>query len=179
MRLHDPSLDAAQRADIEQFAAWILSIGDGMIPAEIKGEEHEPSWIAIPEDLLIHTDGDKIAALVVEVFPNFIMRYKNPEYLAARAIVCPCPNNQGVDAINDYIVNLVPGDSVLYISCDKLSKSSEHIPDFDILYPTEFLNSITVNSFPNNKLVLKKVSLLCCFRTLIKPSVFVMAQGYL
>jgi hypothetical protein len=73
MRLHDPSLDAAQRANIVQFAAWILSIGDGMIPAERKGEEHEPSWITIPDDLLIHTDGGKIAALVAEVFPNFIM----------------------------------------------------------------------------------------------------------
>jgi hypothetical protein len=177
MRLCDPSLDAAQRADIEQFAAWIISIGDGTIPAERKGEEHEPSWIAIPEDLLIHTDDDKIVALVAEVFLNFIMHYKNLEYLPARVVVCP--NNQDVDAINDYIINLVPGDSVLYLSCDKISKSSEHIPDFDILYPTEFLNSITVNNFPNHKLVLKTVSLLCYFGTLIKPSVFVMAQGYL
>jgi hypothetical protein len=45
MRLRGPSVDAAQQADIEQFAAWILSIGDGMIPVERKGEEHEPSWI--------------------------------------------------------------------------------------------------------------------------------------
>jgi hypothetical protein len=36
MRLHDPSLDAAQLAEIEQFAGWILSIGDGMIPTKRK-----------------------------------------------------------------------------------------------------------------------------------------------
>jgi ATP-dependent DNA helicase PIF1 len=109
--------------------------------------------ITIPEDLLIHTNGDKIVVLVAEVFPNFIMHYKNPEYLAACAIVCP--NNLDVDAINDYIVNLVPGDNVMYLSYDKICKSSEHIPDFDILYPTEFLNSITVNSFSNHKLILQ------------------------
>jgi hypothetical protein len=102
--------------------------------------------------LLIRTDGNKIAALVAEVFPDFIMNYKSPEYLAMRAIVCP--NNQ--DAINDYIVNLVPGYNVQYLSCDMISKSSEHIPDFDILYPTELLNSINANSFPNPRLVLKK-----------------------
>jgi ATP-dependent DNA helicase PIF1 len=135
-----------------------------MIPAERKGEEHEPSWISNPEDLLIHTDGDKIAALVAEVFLNFIMRYKNPEYLAACAIVCP--NNQDADAINDCIVNLIPGDSVLYLSCDKISKSSKHIPDFDILYPTEFLNSITVNSFPNHKLILKNGVIVMLLRNL-------------
>jgi hypothetical protein len=36
MRLHDPSLDAAQLAEIEQFVGWILSIGDGMIPTKRK-----------------------------------------------------------------------------------------------------------------------------------------------
>jgi hypothetical protein len=154
MRLHDPSLDAAQWAEIEQFADWILSIGDGMIPSERKGEQHETSWIAIPDDLLIHTDGNKAAAHVAEVFPDFIMNYKCAEYLAARAIVCP--NNQDVNAINDYIVNLVSIDSVQYLSCDTISKSSEHISDFDILYPTEFLNSINANNFPNHKLMLKK-----------------------
>jgi ATP-dependent DNA helicase PIF1 len=104
--------------------------------------------------LLIHTDGNKAAAHVAEVFPDFIMNYKCAEYLAARAIVCP--NNQDVNAINDYIVNLVSIDSVQYLSCDTISKSSEHISDFDILYPTEFLNSINANNFPNHKLMLKK-----------------------
>jgi ATP-dependent DNA helicase PIF1 len=104
--------------------------------------------------LLINTDGDKIAALVAKVFPDFIMHYKNPEYLAAHAIVCP--NNQDAHAINDYTANLVLGDSVQYLSCDMISKSSEHILDFDIFYPTKFLNSISANSFPNHNLILKK-----------------------
>jgi ATP-dependent DNA helicase PIF1 len=163
MRLHDSSLDAAQWAAIEQFVEWILSIGDGTIPAERKGEEHDPSCIDIPGNLLIHTNGNKIAALVAEIFSDFIMHYKSSEYLA-RAIVCP--NNQDVDAINDYIVNLVHGDSVQYLSCDTISKSSEHIPDFDILYPTEFLNFINANSFPSHKLMLKKGVIVMLLRNL-------------
>jgi ATP-dependent DNA helicase PIF1 len=102
---------------------------------------------------LIHTDGNKTVALVAEVFPNFIMNYKSPECLATCAIICP--NNQDSDAINDCIVKLVPGDDIQYLSCDTISKSSEHIPDFDVLYPTEFLNSISATNFPNHKLVLK------------------------
>jgi hypothetical protein len=112
----------------------------------------------------VHTDGDKTAALVVEVFPDFIMNYKNPEYLATRAIVCP--NNQDADDINDYIVKLVPGDDVQYLSCDTISKSTEHIPDFDVLYPTEFLNSINTNNFPIHKLVLKKGVIVMLLRNL-------------
>jgi hypothetical protein len=90
---------------IVQFADWIISISDGTIPTERGREECEASWITIPDDFLIHTDGNKIATLVAEVFLDFVVNYKNPEYLATRAIVCP--NNQDVDAINDYIVNLI------------------------------------------------------------------------
>jgi hypothetical protein len=61
-----------------------------------------------------------------------------------------------VDEINDYIVSMLPGDSTHYLSCDTIAKSSEHIPDFDILYPTKILNSIDANNFPCHKLVLKK-----------------------
>jgi ATP-dependent exoDNAse (exonuclease V) alpha subunit len=47
-------------------------------------------------------------------------------------------------------------ETVDYLSCDTISKSSEHIPDFDLLYPTEFLKSIDANNFPRHKIVLKK-----------------------
>jgi hypothetical protein len=131
-----------------------LAIGDGTVPAERKGEEREASWVTIPDDLLIHTDGDKMTTLVSEVCPDFLVNYQNPEYLASRAIVCL--NNQTVDEINEFIVSLLPGDTVDYLSCDTISKSSEHIPDFVVLYPTELLNSIDANNFPRHKTVLKK-----------------------
>jgi ATP-dependent DNA helicase PIF1 len=95
-----------------------------------------------------------MTTLVSEVYPYFLVNYQNPEYLASRAIVCP--NNQTVDEINEFIVSLLHGDYVDYLSCDTISKSSEHIPDFDVLYPTEFLNSIDANNFPRHKTVLKK-----------------------
>jgi ATP-dependent DNA helicase PIF1 len=164
MRLQDPCLDATQQAKIEQFADWILSIGDGTIRVKRKGDKYDASWITIPDDLLIHTDGNKTAALVAEVFPDFIVNYKNPEYLATHAIVCS--NNQDVDAINDYIVNLIPDEDVQYLSCNTISKSSEYIPDFDVLYPTEFLNSTSVNGFPNHKLMLKKGVIVMLLRNL-------------
>jgi ATP-dependent DNA helicase PIF1 len=92
------------------------------------------------------------------------VNYKNPQYLASRAIVCP--NNQTVDEINEYIVSMLPGDSIEYLSCDTISKSSEHIPDFDILYPTEFLNSIDASNFPFHKIVLKKGVIIMLLRNL-------------
>jgi ATP-dependent DNA helicase PIF1 len=61
---------------------------------------------------------------------------------------------------------MIPGDEVQYLSCDVISKSAEHIPDFDVLYPTKFLNSICVNGFPNHKLVLKKGVIVMLLRNL-------------
>jgi hypothetical protein len=148
-------LQGKQRDELEEFGNWLLAVGYGIVPTERKEDEQQASWITIPYDLLIHTDGDKIAALVFEVYPDLLEHYQDPTYLSSRAIVCP--NNSTVDEINGYIVSMLPGETVQYISCDTISKTSEPIPDFDALYPTEFLNSIEPASFPCHKLVLKKV----------------------
>jgi hypothetical protein len=152
MRLQNPALVGNQRDELDKFSKWGLAVGDGTLPAEKIGDESEPSWVVIPDDLLICTEGDKISALVSEVYPNLLVNFRDPAYLASRAIVCP--NNSTVDEINKYIVSLLPGDVVQYISCDTISMTSEPIPDFDVLYPTEFLNSIEASNFPCHKLVL-------------------------
>jgi len=164
MRLLNPTLEGNQRDELEQFSKWVLAIGDGTAPAEKRGEEREASWVTIPDDLLIRTDGDRVAALVSEVYPDLLSNYQDPTYLASRAIVCP--NNLTVDEINEYIVSILPGDSVQYISCDTISKTSECIPDFDMLYPAEFLNSIEANNFPSHRLVLKKGVVVMLLRNL-------------
>jgi hypothetical protein len=98
------------------------------------------------------------------VYPNFIANHRNYDYLAARAIICP--NNSTVDDINERIVLMVPGRGVECISCDTISKSAEHIPDFDVLYPTEFLNSINAPNFPCHRLVLKEGAMVMMLRNL-------------
>lgn len=154
MRLLIPSLPDAHRDELSNFGKWLLAVGDGTLPAAKKDGDNYASWIEISHDLLIMTDGDKIAVVVREVYLDFLKHYKDPNYLASRAIVCP--NNSIVDEINDYVVGLVPGIGKEYLSCDTISKCSDQIPDFELLYPTEFLNSIDANNFPTHKLVLKE-----------------------
>ncbi|KAJ1280881.1 hypothetical protein BS78_04G266000 [Paspalum vaginatum] len=127
MRLLNPNLLGNERDGLDNFSKWVVSIGDGTVPAVKKGDECEATWVMIPDDLLVRIDGDKICTLVSEVYPDFLMNYNNPVYLASCAIVCP--NNATVDEINSYIVSLLPGDSMHYLSCDTISKSSEHMGD--------------------------------------------------
>jgi hypothetical protein len=60
MRLVNPSFEESKRDELERFSNWILAIGDGTAPTERKGDEREASWVIIPDDLLIHTDGVKL-----------------------------------------------------------------------------------------------------------------------
>ena len=54
------------------------SIGDGTLAAEKRTGDREPTWITIPDDLLVQTNNDKIAAIVSEVYPDFFMNYDKP-----------------------------------------------------------------------------------------------------
>jgi hypothetical protein len=164
MRLLNTNLEQKQKDELHDFSKWVLAIGNGTIPMTTKEGESYPSWIEIPHDLLIITDGDKISAIVNEVYCDFLASYMNPEYLASRAIVCP--NNATIDEINDYVIGLVPREARIYLSCDTISKCAEQIPDFDLLYPPEFLNSINVANFPTHRLILKEGVVVMLLRNL-------------
>jgi len=60
-----------------------------------------------------------------------------------------------VDEINEYMINLLPGNEVEYYSADSISKCIDTCNDADILYPIEYLNSLSANNFPTHRLKLK------------------------
>lgn len=132
----------------------MLDVGDGKIAAVRREGEIEPTWIKIPRDLLLMTDGDKISCVVDAVYPELAMRLSDPQYLHARAILTP--TNEAADTINSYVVSLVPGEEKEYLSCDRISKSPGTHASYDLLYPVESLNSLTGNNFPHHRIVLKK-----------------------
>jgi hypothetical protein len=105
MHLFYPSLQVDARNELDMFARWVLSIGDGTLPAERRASEREATWITIPEDLLLRVEGDKVAALVSKVYPYFLLNYRDPTYLSSRAIACP--NNATVDDVNNYVLSFL------------------------------------------------------------------------
>ena len=46
------------------------------------------------------------------------------------------------------MLNLVPGNEMEYYSADSISKCIDTCNDADILYPIEYLNSLSANKFP-------------------------------
>ena len=49
--------------------------------------DSDSTIVQIPEDLLIHTTGNKIDALVQFTYPDFKTKFQDPEYLKERAIL--------------------------------------------------------------------------------------------
>jgi hypothetical protein len=154
MRLAVQTVDAHVQAEAAEFARWVLGIGDGSVPAVARHGESEPTWITIPAEHLVQTDGDKIAAIVGSVYVDFLERYSDPNYLKERAILTP--TNEVAQDINDHILSLVPGQEREYLSCDSTGNSVDGIRNIDMFYPVEVLNTIKVNNFPYHRLLLKR-----------------------
>jgi hypothetical protein len=154
MRLAVQSKDPNVQDEAAAFSQWILDIGNGTVPAVARQGETEPSWITIPDEHLVHADGDKIPAIVESVYIDFLTRYSDPNYLKERAILTP--TNEIAEDVNKHVLSMVPGEEKEYLSCDSTGNSADGIRNIDIFYPVEVLNTIKVNNFPYHKLVLKR-----------------------
>lgn len=126
--------------------------------------EVERTWIEIPSELLLTPCGDKITTIIDAVYPGFEFNYDCIPYLSQRAIVCPV--NSVVDEINDRMLAKVPGEAKDYLSSDTISNTLEKPADFDLLYPIEFLNSISINNFPEHRISLKVGSVVVLLRNI-------------
>jgi len=144
------------RNEIATFSKWILDVGEGKIPSTAKNGETEKFWIKIPADILPLPEKDHLSCVVQSAYLDLNNMYTNTEYLKQRAILSP--TNEAIDALNNYIVSIIPGHTKEYLSCDSVAKGPNTHESYDLMYPVEFLNSISGNNFPQHQLILKKRS---------------------
>jgi hypothetical protein len=153
MRLSMPNADSSLQESVSVFSKWVLDLGDGKLPAKRREGESESTWVQIPEDLLIRTDGDKIDAIVSSTYVDFHANYQSMPYLRERAILAP--TNDFALEINDYVLGLVPEPAREYLSFDSIANGSDAVHESDLFYPTEVLNGIALINYPQHRLVLK------------------------
>ncbi|XP_075633419.1 uncharacterized protein LOC142605877 [Castanea sativa] len=144
MRLTQNPGDIAAR----EFSEWILKVGDG----ELNNSESE-ALIEIPHDLLIQPGSHPFNDIMNATYPDFHTKFNDSKYLEEREILAP--RNEVVEDINDYMIDLINVDEETYLSADSICKASTNILNQDVMYPTEFLNSLKVPGIPNHKLRLK------------------------
>lgn len=153
MRLCNPTLPPQERIHMDKFATWVLQVGEARVPASVRPNEIEKTWIQIPQEFILNPSGPKIPAITHAIYDDFHLFFRDVPYLAQRCIVCPL--NTIVDEVNDLMTTKVPGCVREYLSSDSIANGTEQPSDFQMLYPPEFLNSISLNNFPQHKLRLK------------------------
>ncbi|KAG5012774.1 hypothetical protein JHK86_025035 [Glycine max] len=135
--------------EIKSFSQWLIYVGDGKLG---KGDDgcYE---IEIPPDLLITNFIDPIEAIVNHTYPDIQKKYKDEEFLKFKVILTA--TNEVVDQINDYILNIIPGEEKEYFSCDSIDMTNVATTKcFESVSP-EFLHSLMTSGIPNHKIRLK------------------------
>ncbi|CAI0433998.1 unnamed protein product [Linum tenue] len=96
-----------------------------------------------------------------EIYEDFLHNFRNASYLNNHAIVTP--TNRTVTDINEYMLAMVPSVAKTYFSIDSLTGASTKSDQLDIVYPDEFLNSLSFNGLPEHRLELKCLYLSCYY----------------
>jgi ATP-dependent DNA helicase PIF1 len=65
------------------------------------------------------------------------------------------PTLEVVQQVNDFVLDIIPGDSKDYLSCDTPCKSDEEHDIQSDWFTSEFLNDIKCSGIPNHRLTLK------------------------
>ena len=126
-----------------------MGIGNGTV-----GESDDVDiTLDIPSDLLIPTSGDTLGSIVATTYPRLLDSMNDITYFQNRAILAP--KNSIVDQINDYVLDLLPGEEKTYLSYDSPYSKNIDENSFDDIHTPEFLNTITTSGLPNHKLRLK------------------------
>ena len=141
------SYDDQSRDHLQNYADWLLKLGEGKLPnvqSELEGVIELPYPLCVPSE-------KELINFVYSGLENETNQ-TNSQWLGERALLTI--KNTDVDRLNETIMKLLPGQEVVLKSLDTVAES-----DQAILYPQEFLNSITLFGLPPHKMTLKKNAL--------------------
>ncbi|KAJ6951656.1 hypothetical protein NC653_040948 [Populus alba x Populus x berolinensis] len=116
-------------------------------------DDHDASFIKIPSELQVQVTDSPIAAIVSAIYPDIEKAHLDPFYFKDRAIVTP--KNLTVSEINNFILDIIPGQKYNFLSCDSIQTTSGDIDNIDLLYPIEFINQLDFNGVPQHNISLK------------------------
>ncbi|GJR33681.1 DNA helicase [Tanacetum coccineum] len=153
MRLLQPNLSNAEKEEISAFSSWLLDIGDGRIGENDNDDPLDTKWVHIPNKYLIPDHDHALTELIHSIYNHDILQKPTATMFADKAIVCP--KNETADEINKLILDILPGQSKIYLSADSIIPHANDRGVTEVLYPSEYLNLLNFNGFPRHALELK------------------------
>ncbi|GJZ71530.1 ATP-dependent DNA helicase PIF1-like protein [Tanacetum coccineum] len=139
----------SEKKEIEDFANWILNIGNGNIDSKNEGE----STVVFPDEMLIPKSDDYMGSIIDQTYPQLVQNLWNPTFFQERAILAP--THEMVDMINERLMGLIPGEETLYESSYSVSLADDDTNFDESIYTTYFLNGIKMAELPKYAIKLK------------------------
>ncbi|GJY41898.1 DNA helicase [Tanacetum coccineum] len=146
------SLTNEERKRSETFTKWLLDVGDDKI-GEPEEEDQESSWITIIPEYSVDNDETSLSKLINFIYDDTTLKTPTAGSLQEKAIVCP--KNATADDVNAKILSNIKGQSKIYLSNNEEIPMGSETSETELLYPTEYLNTITFLGFPPYELELK------------------------
>ncbi|RYR48156.1 ATP-dependent DNA helicase PIF6-like [Arachis ipaensis] len=134
---------------LEEFAEWLLQIGDGLLGDSTDGE----SVIRIHDNLLLDIESPCLHDLVLFVYRDILLHSSSVDYFKGRSILAPTLDV--VTEVNNHVVPLIPGSERVYLSSDTLINEDGHLESELYTMSTESLNALNCSGIPQHRLVLK------------------------
>ncbi|XP_057744621.1 uncharacterized protein LOC130962418 [Arachis stenosperma] len=135
--------------ELENFAEWLLKIGDDLAGDITDGE----SIIHIPSDILIKNFETVLDDLIDFVYPDMLSNLFVENYFKDRAIFAPTLDC--VTDVNNKMTAGLPGQERVYLSSDSVCAKEENM-EFELdAFSPKILNGINCSGLPPHKLVLK------------------------
>nr|GEU44823.1 DNA helicase [Tanacetum cinerariifolium] len=154
MRLLQPGLNKYEKTRAANFASWLLEIGDGKTGTVEENSDGDSSWITVPEEFCIPDDDNGLKNLIGFIYDENTLQHPTAADLQQKAIVCP--KNTTADEINETVLEILHGKSMVYTSSDEaIPLGSDLGGEVELLYPPEYLNTLQFLGFPSHRLELK------------------------
>ncbi|GJZ46101.1 DNA helicase [Tanacetum coccineum] len=153
MRLDNENLSEINRHRTAVFAEWLLDIGNIKIGTLDDSDPENTSWIDIPNEYCIPNDENGITNLIDFIYDDDTLHYPPAQKFQEKAIICP--KNDVADVINTKILSLLTTTTRTYLSYDDAIPHGHDRGEVELLYPKEYLNSLSFTGLPPHRLTLK------------------------
>jgi SpoU rRNA methylase family enzyme len=142
----------------QEFAKWVLNVGDGSLPAITEEKGVDPNWIKIPSHMRLPVKDCSLRGLIRTIYPDHQRHSGDAMYLIQRNILAP--KNTDIDEVNNVILESLSKELHTYLSAYSLAPTKEGASattgvSMDSLYLVEFLNTLQFSGITNHKLEFK------------------------
>ncbi|GKC20084.1 DNA helicase [Tanacetum coccineum] len=135
------------------FAKWLLDVGNGELGDNDQQDNKDTSQITVPQEYCIDPGKEGLSQLINFIYDGATLKTPTASTLQEKAIVCP--KNDTTDEVNAKILASTKGVMKTYLSRDEAILLGKQTSETEMLYPMEYLNTITFPGFPPHELQLK------------------------